>query len=126
MQRLVEHLGELLGRHALAPAASAARAVAVHLLLLLELLEQLGQRVLVAVADPVLRAPEREVDLEHRLERAPVRVVLHQRGGQRVLERLAVLERDVLHRLHRVEVLGEAHRQPGLAQLLDEPGQQLE
>ena len=36
------------------------------------------------------------------------RVVLHQRGAERVLERLAVLERDVLDRLHRVEVLGHA------------------
>ena len=124
-ERLVEHLGDLLGRHVLAAPAAGARAVALHLLLLLELLEQLGQGVLVAVADAELRAAEREVHLEHRLEGAPVGVVLHQRGGQRVLERLAVLERDVLDRLHGVEVLGEAHRQPGLAELLDEPGQQL-
>ena len=54
-----------------------------------------------------------------------MRVVLHQRGGERVLEGLAILERDVLDRLHGVEVLREAHRQAGLAELLDEPGQQL-
>ena len=51
---------------------------------------------------------------------------LHQRGGQRVLERLAVLERDVLDRLGRVEVLGQRDREAGAAQLGDEPGQQVE
>src|SRR3546814_14489859 len=45
--------------------------------------------------------------------------------GERVLERLAVLEGDVLDRLHGIEVLREADRQAGLAQLLDEAGQQL-
>ncbi len=52
-------------------------------------------------------------------------VVLHQRGGQGVLERLSILQRDVLDRLHSVDVLAEAHREPGRAQLLDEAGQQL-
>ena len=82
LERLVEHLGDLLGRHVLAAPAAGARAVALHLLLLLELLEQLGQRVLVAVAHAELRAAEAEVHLEHRLEGAPVGVVLHQRGGR--------------------------------------------
>ena len=62
------------------------------------------------LADGVLLAAQREVHLEDRLERAPVRVVLHERRRERVLERLAVGERDVAHGLHRVEVLGEAHR----------------
>src|SRR4029077_3169284 len=53
-------------------------------------------------------------------------VVLHQRRRQRVLERRAVLERDVLHRLHRVEVLGQAHGEARLTQLHDEPVQELE
>ena len=59
-QRLVEHLGELLGRHGLAAPAAGARAVALHLLLLLELLEQLGQRVLVALADRGTARPRSE------------------------------------------------------------------
>ena len=59
----------------------------------------------------VLRAPQREVHLEDGLEGPPVGVVLHQRGAERVLERLTILDRDVLHRLHGVEVLGEADRQ---------------
>src|SRR5207253_5160918 len=60
------------------------------------------------------------------LERPPVGVVLHQRGAQRVLERLPVLERYVAHGLHGVEVLGEADREPGQAQLLDETGQEVD
>ena len=67
---------------------------------------------------------QREVDLEHGLEGAPVGVVLHQRGGQGVLEGLPVLERDVRDRLHGVEVLGQADREPGRAQLADEPAEQ--
>ena len=125
LERLEEHLGDLLGRHVLAAARTGAGTVALHLLLLLQLLQQLGQGVLVAVAEAELRAAQREVHLEHRLEGAPVGVVLHQGGGQRVLEGLAVLQRDVLDRLHGVEVLGEAHGEPGLPELLDEPGQQL-
>src|ERR1700680_1431360 len=80
----------------------------------------LGIAVAVAVAvqrlvvtDLVLRAPHREVHLEGRLERLPVRRALDQRGRQRVLERLAVLERDVVDRLGRVDGLGERDRQPG-------------
>ena len=80
----------------------------------------------VAVDQLVLRATEAEVDLEHGLERAPVRVVLHHRGAERVLERLAILDRDVLHRLHRIEVLGERHRDARVAQFGDEPSHQIE
>ena len=88
--------------------------------------EQVAPARRAVVADGVVPAPQREVDLEDRLEGPPVGVVLHQRGRQGVLERLAVLERDVLDRLHGVEVLGEADRQARLAQLGDEPGEQLE
>ncbi len=38
-------------------------------------------------------------------------------AAKRVLERLAVLERDVVDGLGRVDGLGERHRQPGGAQL---------
>ena len=71
-------------------------------------------------------AAQREVHLEDRFERLPVRVVLDQRGAQRVLERLAVLERDVPHRLHGVEVFGERYRQAGGAQFLDKPCEQIQ
>ena len=54
--------------------------------------------------------PHGEEHLEGRLEGPPVRGRLHQRGGQRVLQRLAVLQRDVLDRLGRVEVLGQRDR----------------
>ena len=119
-QRAIEHLRELFGAHGLK--ATAPVALAHHLF------EQLGDLFVgvVGIRDLVMRAAQREVHLEDGLERAPVRVVLHQRRRQRVLERLAVVERDVLHRLHGVEVLGERHRQAGVAQLLDEPGEQVE
>ena len=55
-----------------------------------------------------------------------MRVVLHHRGAEGVLERLAVLDGDVLHGLHRVEVLGQRHRQPGIAQFGDEAGEEVE
>src|SRR5690606_27003807 len=64
--------------------------------------------------------------LEHDLERAPVRLVLDERGAQRVLERFAVFDRDVGDRLHRVAVLGGAHRQPCLSKLLYAPHVPLE
>ena len=97
-ERLVEQLGQLLGRERVAAAPAAAHPLAlaalVALALALEVVEQLGQ-VVTLVADGVVAAPQREVDLEHGLEGPPVGVVLHERRGQRVLERLAVLERDV-------------------------------
>ncbi len=94
--------------------------------LVLHLSPQLVELALVGIEQAVLRTTQAEVHLEHRFERPPVAVVLDQRGAEGVLERVAVVDRDVLHRLHRVEVLGEAHRQPGVAQLDDEPVEQLE
>ena len=67
-----------------------------------------------------------EVHLEDGLEHPPVAVGLHQRGRQGVLERVAVLERDVPNRLHRVEIFGEAHRQPRFPQGTDEATEQVE
>ena len=84
-----------------------------------EILESIG-------VERELGTTQREVHLEYRLERSPMRVVLHERGAEGVLERLAVFERDVLDRLHGVEVLGEAHGEPRIAQLDDEPRQELE
>ena len=54
------------------------------------------------VVDPVLRAAQREVDLEGRLVGPPVGRRLHQAGPEGVLERLAVLQRDVAQGLGRV------------------------
>ena len=124
-KRLVQHCGQLLGRECLATAALPLLAVAVlgHLL---ELVEQVLGQFAGVVADGVLPTPEREVHLEHRLEGAPVGVVLHQRRRQGVLEGGPVLDRDVLDRLHGVEVLGEADRQARFAQLEDEAVQQLQ
>ena len=55
-----------------------------------------------------------------------MRVVLHHRGAERVLERVPILDRDVLDRLHGVEVLGQRHRQPRVAELCDEASHQIE
>ena len=107
-QRLVEQLGQLLGRERVhrrrpQPWPSPSRAW------LLPSSRRAARRARRRRRRWLYSRPaQREVDLEDRLERAPVRVVLHQRGGERVLERLAVLDRDVLHRLHGVEVLGQA------------------
>jgi hypothetical protein len=118
-------VGDLLGREVVHRAAGGALALALaHLLL--HLAPHLVDVGLVVVGDAVLGAPQAEVHLEHRLERPPVGVVLDERGAERVLERLAVLDRDVLHRLHRVEVLGEADGQPGVAELDDEAVQQFD
>ena len=62
----------------------------------------------------------REVDLEHRVEHAVVARVLHERRAEAGLERIAVGERHVLDRAHRVEVLGHRHGQPRRAQLVHE------
>src|SRR3954463_3595789 len=78
------------------------------------------------VAKPELGTAQREVHLEDGLERLPVGVVLHQRRGQGVLERLTILEGNVLHRLHGVEVLCQRHRESRSAQLLNEPRQQVQ
>ena len=71
-------------------------------------------------SSPAAAAAEGEVHLEGGLERPPVGGRLHQRRRQGVLERLAVLERDVAHRLGGVEVLGQRHRHAGGPQLVDE------
>ena len=72
-QRAVQQLGQLLGRHRLA-AAGALHAFGALLAHLLEQVVEIAEVELFAVlADGVLLAPQREVDLEHRLERAPVR-----------------------------------------------------
>ena len=86
----------------------------------------ISSRSVVAVGDLVLGPAQAEVDLEHGLEGPPVGVVLHHRGAEGVLERLTVLDGDVLHRLHRVEVLGERHREPRVAEFGDEAGEQIE
>src|SRR5205085_9170405 len=78
------------------------------------------------LADGELVAPQREVDLEHCLERPPMALALHERRRQRVLERLASLERDVSDGLHGVEVLRQRDRQAGGTQLLDEAGEKVE
>jgi hypothetical protein len=125
-QRPEQHLGQLLGRQRLAAGAPHPPLVALGLGLHLahEVLE-VGHRLGRLVGEGVLAAPQREVDLEDRLEHPPVGGVLHQRRRQRVLERVAVADRDVLDGGHRVEVLGQADRQAGRPQLADEPRQQL-
>ena len=130
-QRPVEHLGQLLGAHlvaagaphALEPLEALEPLQALHAL---ELAVALGPVAVGVVAQGVLLAAQREVDLEDGLEGAPVGVGLHQGGAEGVLERLPVLEGDVLDRLHGIEVLGQAHRQARLAELDDEAAQQLE
>ena len=82
--------------------------------------------VAVALDDVVLAPPQREVDLEDGLEGLPVGVVFDHGGGQGVLEGLPVLEGDVAQGLHGIEVLGQAHRDAGGAQLLDESRQRLQ
>ena len=72
------------------------------------------------------RVPRRrEVDLEHGLEARQWAWFFTRVAAQCVLEGLAILERDVLHRLHGVEVLGEADRQARVAELDDEAAEQM-
>jgi len=125
-ERLVEHLGEVVGRHSLALTLPLAFTLGAVFWILLRRVVAGLKRVAVFVEQVVLSAAQREVDLEHCLERIPVLVVLHERRGQCVLEGVAIAKRDVLHRFHCVEVLGEAHRQSGLAQLHHEAVQQFE
>ncbi len=123
-QRLVQRLGQLLGGHRLAPGPPCALLTLAggHLHLVLEL----GQRSRSVLIEDVGGAAVAEVHLEDGLEHPPVAVRLHQRGRQGVLERVAVLERDVPNRLHRVEIFGEAHRQPRFPQGTDEATEQVE
>src|SRR4029079_6244580 len=121
-QRLHQQVGHLLGRQRVHRPTGRTLALALaHLLL--HVAPHLVELV-VALDDAVLGTTQAEVHLEHRLEGPPVCVVLHHGRAERVLERLAVLDGDVLHGLHRVEVLGQRHRQTGVAQLGDEAGQQ--
>ena len=121
-QRLVKHLCEFFRTEILAPTPLL---IATSLLIALFVLVDLRQLDRF-VANAVLVATEREVHLEDGLEGLPVIVVLHQGRSERVLERLSIFERDVLDRLHRVEILGEADRKTGRAELDDEPVEQVE
>ena len=114
----VEHLGQFLGtEHVAGPAQVAlGRDLAAGVLDVVE----------IGIRDLVLRAPQREVHLEDGLESLPVSLVLHQSGGQGVLEGVAVLDRDVLDRLHGVEVLGEAGGDAHGPQLRDEAVEQVQ
>ena len=105
-ERLVEHLGQLFGREVLASTTLLVAAALLVALLVVVHLRQLDQ----FVADLVLVTAQREIDLEDRLEGLPVVVVLDQRCGECVLERLAILERHMADRLHRIEILREADR----------------
>ena len=129
-QRLEEQLGQLLGRHALArrrrPSTSGPGPAAALRPACSPSPSAPRPRLAPRPSSPSAAGPHGEEDLEGRLEGAPVRGRLHQRGGQRVLQGLAVLERDVVDRLGGVEVLGQRDRQPGAAQLGDEPGQEVE
>ncbi len=119
-QRIEEHLRELFVRHLTHRAGGFHR--------LAQLLEVgfgafafgPGLRALDA------RAEHREVHLEHRVEHLGVPVVLHERRAERSLERVTVLERHVLDRAHRVEVLGHRHGQARDAQLVHEALQHVE
>ena len=110
-ERPVEHLGQLLGGEALHAAAPlAVRSAAEHLG------QELGARHprrLPRPGEAVLRGPQREVHLEDRLEGLPVGVVLHQGGGQGVLEGLAVLEGDVRTASMASRFSVRLHGQPG-------------
>ena len=72
------------------------------------------------------RQAQGEPHVEDGVEGGPVLVALDQGGGQRPPQRLPVVEGDVGHRLHRVEVLGGRHGQARPAQLPDEAGQRVE
>ena len=53
-------------------------------------------------------------------------VVLHQCRPEGVLERLPILQGDVGHSLHGVEVLSQADWQSGIAKLLNEAADQVQ
>ena len=122
-QGLVEHGGDLLRRDELAgagagfafsPAGAASRPRCGVVVLRLR-----GRR----ITDVVLGAAHREVHLEGRIERSPVRRRLHERGAEGVLDRLAILERKVPDRLSCVGGFGHRHREPGSSQLPDKASQ---
>jgi hypothetical protein len=117
-QSVVEHLGQLFGGQSFEPAGPALLGLTG-----LVLPRQFG---LAVGPDHVLRTTQREIDLEHRLERSPVGGVLDQRATERVFERVAILHGDDLDGLHGVEVLGEAHRQTGPAKFDDEASEEVD
>ena len=120
-QRVEEHLRELFVGHL------AHRAAAVHRgAELLEVGLRVGAdlRPFAVLVDA--GAEDREVHLEHRVEHLVVPVVLHERRAERGLERVAVVERHVLDRAHRVEVLGHRHRQAREPELVHEALQHVE
>ena len=124
-QGLEQHLGQLFrgeSRHAATPATGLA--VTRHV----RFVGIVSRRVarLAGVHDRVLRASQREVDLEHHFEGPPVGVVLDQRGAQGVLEGFPVLQRDMGDRLHGVQVLGQADREARFAEFGDEPAQEVQ
>jgi hypothetical protein len=119
-ERVHEHRRDLLaGEPLTATFASALAGLAVGALLALAVLGAPVAGAVALGADAL--AEQREVDVEHGVERAAVAVVLHERGGERLLEQRAVVELDVLDRPHRVEVLGHRHREPRRTQLVHEP-----
>ena len=126
LQGVVEHLGQLFRGHP-SPGTTltlVARSVTRRLRIFLVVFVE--RRVEHVPGNFVLFAPEREVHIEDDLEGLPVGMVFHQRGRKCVLERRAILERDVLDRLHRIEILGEAHWESCVSKLDDEPAQQIE
>ncbi len=122
LQRGDQHGGQLLAAERLSPALPASTHLTVGGLTVLLAVEPC-QRVGVGI-DAV--AEQREVDVEHGVERGPVPVVLHQRGRERGLELLTVVEIEVLDRAHGVEVLGHRHRQARGTQLMHEALEQVE
>ena len=109
-----QHVGELFGCERFeATAASTATLALPELRLVLFISPELIGLLVGWVDDVVLRTAQRKIDLEDGFEHSPVRRVLHERGAKRVLECITVFNRDDLHGLHRVEVLGETDRQPG-------------
>ena len=130
-QRLVKHVGQLFGSHALAPAPASAAALA-----LAAALARLAGAVLVGLGfltlllgytgDGVAGSAKGEVDLERRLIGRPVSGRLHQAGPQRVLDGLAVFERYVAQGLRGIQVLAQRHRDAGGPQFTDESCQEVQ
>ena len=120
-QRGEEHRRQLLARDAGTGAVAAALALAGHVDLVAA---PLGALAVVLARDAV--AEQREVDVEDGVERLLVALVLDEGGAQDALEQLAIVDVDELDGAHRVEVLGHRHRQPGRAQLVDEPLEDVE
>ena len=111
MQRLVEHLGELLGASCASPPPPPCRALSpcVASSACSSASSSSSSVVLAVVADPRTAGPAARSRPRRRSRRpASATLFFTSVAAERVLERLAVLERDVLDRLHGVEVLGQA------------------